>query len=109
MCAVWINNSNRSAYGTAVRTNNDVEGWHHRLNFRSRENMSMYLLISFLHNEASFSQDQIHLLPDGKVQKRRGKATRDRDAKLYGPWEKFKEDGICQKKLLLSVATNIGP
>ena len=54
----WINGSTwKSAswtvYRQSVRTNNDVEGWHHQINRKAQKpNLQMYILIVLLHKEA---------------------------------------------------------
>ncbi|KAL3875495.1 hypothetical protein ACJMK2_033441 [Sinanodonta woodiana] len=54
----WIHNDiwtvdSWSVYGRSIRTNNDVEGWHNRLNRRVRKgNLPFYLLITLLYKEA---------------------------------------------------------
>ena len=46
-----------------IRTNNDSEGWHNGLNRRAsgRGQLPMYLLIKFLHKEATLNALQIRL------------------------------------------------
>jgi len=42
-----------SAYRLPVRTNNDVEGWHYRLNQKARKrHLNLYLLVCLLETEA---------------------------------------------------------
>ena len=49
--ATWLESTvwsaeNLSVYGQHVRTNNDVEGWHRRLNQRARRaDLPLYLLV----------------------------------------------------------------
>ena len=42
-----------SVYYQSVRTNNDLEGWHNRLNSSCRAGMNMYMLAKLLHVESS--------------------------------------------------------
>ena len=55
----------------AVRTNNDIEGWHHALNRRAagRWHMPFYLLIDLLHREAKLSALQIRLVSEKKLKR----------------------------------------
>ena len=55
----WINGStwppsSWSVFKQAVRTNNDIEGWHNALNRRAsgKSQVPFYLMIKILHNEA---------------------------------------------------------
>ena len=56
----YINNStwkpaSWTVYRQSVRTNNDVEGWHHRINRKAQKpNLQMYILIVLLQKEARF-------------------------------------------------------
>jgi len=61
-----------SVYQQQVRTNNDLEGWHRRLNnVARRANMSFYLLVRLLHTEAqSTEQHIVRLLSEGHVLRR---------------------------------------
>jgi len=60
-----------SVYGQAIRTNNDLEGWHHGLNRRAgdRVHIPFYLLIQHLHREAKLSMLQVRLVSDGKLKR----------------------------------------
>ena len=50
-----------SVFLEAVRTNNDLEGWHNGLNRRAkgRSQLPLYILIQLLHREASLVNMQI--------------------------------------------------
>ena len=70
----WINGStwgptDWTCFKQAIRTNNDVEGWHHGLNHRAsgRAQLPMYLLIQFLHREAKLTAIQICLVSERKL------------------------------------------
>ena len=52
----------------AIRSNNDVEGWHNRLNTRAQHsNISFYILISLLHSEAVLIPIQQKLVHEDKI------------------------------------------
>jgi hypothetical protein len=56
-----------SVFGLTIRTNNDVEGWHRRLNERaSRGHLQLYLMIQLLYDEASYVDIQVALISEGK-------------------------------------------
>lgn len=54
----WINGpfqlAQWSVYGKAVRTNNDVEGWHHRINSCLGQCLGVYRLAAEMHKEERF-------------------------------------------------------
>ena len=44
-----------SVFGQSVRTNNDVEGWHQRLNKKAKgQSLQLYVMTKFLSDEARF-------------------------------------------------------
>ena len=52
-----------SVFGQSVRTNNDVEGWHHRLNAKAKKsNLPFYNLLELLHDEAKMVNINLHLI-----------------------------------------------
>ena len=54
-----------------VRTNNDVEGWHRRLNNKAtRGQLQLYVLIPMLFKEASLLPLQVKLVNEKKLQRR---------------------------------------
>ena len=60
-----------SFYGKAVRTNNDLEGWHNGLNRRAggRVHIPFYILIQHFHKEAKLFEIQVRLVSDRKLQR----------------------------------------
>ena len=65
----WIESTvflpkNWSVYKQAIRTNNDIEGWHNTLNRRAggQSGLSMYSLIELLEREARLTAVTIRLV-----------------------------------------------
>ena len=59
-----------SVFNRSIRTNNDVEGWHRRLNQRARDGSPpFYMLVPLLHQEATRVSIQARLLGEGKLKK----------------------------------------
>ena len=57
-----------SVYRQPVRTNNDVEGWHHQLNAKAHHGrLNMYQLIQLLKAEADMVTVNVKLLSEGKA------------------------------------------
>ena len=71
----WINSAvwspeNWSIFRKSVRTNNDVEGWHQRLNHNARRaTLPLYLLIDLLYQESCLVSVQVRLLSDNKLKR----------------------------------------
>ena len=69
----WISNtiwppSSSSIFMLSVRTNNDVEGWHHRLHRGAscRANLPFYMLVGLLFQEAGLTVLQMRLVSEKK-------------------------------------------
>ena len=61
-----------SVYQRPIRTNNDCEGWHFRLNAKARKNsLPLYVIIRLLHREGTTVTWQMRMLSEGKVLRRR--------------------------------------
>jgi len=104
--ATWIDNglwppAAWSAYRHAIRTNNDVEGWHHRLNSKARKNsLSFYVMLKLLHREAEAVSWQLKILSDGKVLRRRRNKYRSVTADLYRLWRQYDDGDLSEKRFL---------
>ena len=91
----WIVNSmwspaTISVFQQQVRTNNDLEGWHRRLNnVARRANVPFYLLVRLLHSEAQTVTLQLHLLSDGLVLRRTSKRYTKLNARLTSLWAEY--------------------
>ena len=71
--ATWLSSSvwdvaAWSIYGRAIRTNNDMEGWHHPMNSRAgHSKLRLYSLLKFLHEEAKLVPLYACLVCEGKL------------------------------------------
>ena len=112
----WINSnvwppSCWSVYKEAVRTNNDVEGWHNSLNRRAsgRCQMPFYLLINLLYREARLASLQIRLVSEKKLKRFQRKKYRNVQTKIFKYWEEF-ENGQRSSFQLLKACSHVnGP
>ena len=88
-------------YGQAVRTNNDVEGWHHRLNVRAgKPKLPFYLLLILLYREARLISLQAHLISDERLRQYKKKAYRQLNGKLFSVWNEYQRGNISVGQLL---------
>ena len=92
----WIHSSiwppsSWSIFNQSVRTNNDIEGWHNRLNKHAagRSNLQFYLLISLLHREAKLTSVYIRLVPENKLQRIQRKKYKELQAKIFALWDGY--------------------
>ncbi len=101
----WLNSTtwpieSWSAFMRATRTNNDCEGWHHRLNKRAQKsNLGLYMLAQLLRDEAETAHKTVMLVQDGKLEKHQRKSYRSVQAKVFKLWDDYTEDRDPKKLL----------
>jgi len=87
--SVWTKDS-LSVFGQQIRTNNDVEGWHRRLNqLARRKNVPFSSLLKLLHGEATYIGLQVRLLSAGKLQQHARKKYRSLNGRLQKLWDEL--------------------
>ena len=111
----WISSSvwevsSWSVYGQPIRTNNDCEGWHHKINRRAKKgNLQFYLLITLLYKEASLLPTQVKMVSEGKLRRFQRKKSKAIQGRLFKVWKDY-EDGIVTVSTLLRKCGHIyGP
>lgn len=111
----WITNEmwpvgSWSVFGRSIRTNNDVEGWHARLNRRAKKgNLSFYLLVELLFREARDIPIQCKLVKEGKLKRYQRRNTTSTQAKLMTLWEEYNENRRTTNSLLKECSNLYGP
>ena len=72
----------------AIRTNNDIEGWHHGLNrlASGRTQLPLYLLIQLLHREARLTAIQIRLVSEKKLRRIQQRKYRELQQRIFELW-----------------------
>lgn len=102
----WINNdvwspANISVYSKEIRTNNDLEGWHRRVNGLARRgNLPLYLLISLLHKEAKNVRLHLRMASDGKVLRRTRPTYVQLNDKVKELWKQYETTTMTTSKFL---------
>jgi hypothetical protein len=102
----WITNEtwNRSTwtvYRMAVRTNNDVEGWHHRLNRKAQKScLPFYVLIILLFKEVNTIPTQLKMVSEGKLRRYQRKTTRLLQCRINKLWDDYNDGKLSVNKLL---------
>jgi hypothetical protein len=90
-----------SVFMQPIRTNNDAEGWHNRINKRfGKVGINLYELIPLLLNEAKLIPLQCILLRQETLTRRLTKISQCFQAKLFTIWGKF---GKCFNTFALLV------
>jgi len=107
----WINNivfsvEYWSVFMTSIRTNNDVEGWHNRINYRvaARGPVPFYSLLTELYSEAADIPLQLKMVTEGKLQRYQRRHTRQIQGKLFTLWYQYCNNTISASRLLKECA-----
>ena len=92
----WINSyvwspATWSVYKLSIRTNNDLEGWHNRLNRLGRPNMNFYMLVTLLYDGSCLARTQVRLVSDDKLTRLQNKAARTTQSKIHKLWTQYEE------------------
>ena len=94
-----------------VRTNNDCEGWHRRLNNLApgQSGLNLYFLIQILYRETRFINRQVRFVSEGKILRyQRCRYVRHQGV-IVKAWEDFEAENLTLKELLRICARINGP
>ena len=90
-----------SVYRQPFRTNNDVEGWHHRLNRANHAvKPNFYVLIQILHDEALDVEHTCEFLRSGVVMRRQRRQYAEVHRKIMDAWEQFATGHMTAHRLM---------
>ncbi|PFX16516.1 hypothetical protein AWC38_SpisGene19205 [Stylophora pistillata] len=100
-----------SVFLEAVRTNNDLEGWHNGLNRRAkgRSQLPLYILIQVLHREATLANIQIRLVSDKKLKRHQRSTYRTILRRLFDLWIQYQDGQRNSKELPEACAHLVQP
>ena len=97
-------------FNQAVRTNNDVEGWHLRINSRAcRSQLQFYVLIELLHKESQIISLQLNLVSQNKLKRYQRKTYKDMQSKIFSLWEEYSHGTISVNHMLRACSRLNGP
>ena len=90
----------------SIRTNNDIEGWHHSLNRRAagRCGLPLYMFVALLHKEARLASLQIRLVSERKLKRMQRSTYREVQRRLLERWEAFNKKEKTLRQLLKGCA-----
>ena len=90
-----------SCYGQSIRTNNDVEGWHHRLNAKAATNsLPFYKLLGLLHKESEIVTVHLLLMTESNLRRHQRTKYKDRQGKIFTAWQRYYAKKITVTDLL---------
>ena len=100
-----------SVFMEAVRTNDDLEGWHNALNRRAKgkTHLPLYCLIQLLNKEASLLAMQVRLVSDQKLRGHQRVTYKKMQKKLFSLWNKYQNGKRNSKQLLEACAHLVNP
>lgn len=99
-----------SIYGLHVRTNNDVEGYHNRLNAScGGRALSFYKLVPALRKQALEAEIDIDELVFNGVGRRERKVYRECDRKIFEAWDAYEQKELTTTGLLRTISHVYGP
>jgi hypothetical protein len=102
----WISSriypiASRCVFRQAIRTNNDVEGYHNDLNTQAViGNPPFYLLCRLLHRESSLLPLQVKLVCEGKLKRYQRKQSRYIQCRIFSLWDQYAQHQISASILL---------
>jgi len=89
------------AFRSSIRTNNDVEGWHNRLNQVSRHGkLDLYKLALLLYREAQYVSLQVVLVSENRLHRQQKKAPKRTEGLLCKYWSSYADGEITTAQLL---------
>ena len=117
MASTWIVETSEwppsswSAYMRSIRANNDVEGWHLRMNRQAsgKSQLPFYLLVKLLHKEALLTSLQIRLVSEKKLRRIQREKCKKLHSRLFSLCEKFNNGQRNAKQLLSACSYLTGP
>ena len=112
--ATWIQGNwcpaDWSVYQCSVRTNNDVEGWHRRLNgLAGSRSQPFYVSVPLLHREAETVRRQVKLVKEGKLQRYQRVTYRRLQGRFFTLWDQYEARDLTTKQLLRACSHLTGP
>ena len=94
-----------SVYQRRIRSNNDVEGWHRRLNTKAaRGQLNMYLLLDLLASESRLVDIGLRILKESTVIRRERRSSRATTARLFKIWDRLVSRERTVRQTLRSAA-----
>ncbi|XP_041375150.1 uncharacterized protein LOC121388015 [Gigantopelta aegis] len=109
----WMANSIfkvASVFNQTTRTNNHVEGWHHRINIKAGEQqLGIYKLIPCLYQEATLLPVQSKLMQERKTGRHFRTSVCRSQQELFHNWTQYKDGDMSPAELLNACAQLNGP
>ena len=90
-----------SVFGCYTRTNNDVEGWHFRMNAKAKKGqLSFYMLLCLLYAEAMTVKLQVCLVTENKLSRIEHRKYCRAQAAIFKVWDDYLAGNKTANQLL---------
>ena len=97
-------------FNQAVRTNNDLEGWHGMLNrHANKANLAFYVLVKLLEEQSQLVDLTIRLVSEKKMKRRQRKRYKQTEGKLFPAWKQYMDGEKGAKDLLRTCSHLVNP
>ena len=97
--------SNWSVYNRSIRTNNDCEGWHRRVNSKvRRHHLPFYQLVEFLHQEATLVTLQAQLVAEDKLKRDQRSRFKKQQGKIFDLWDRYQAKELDVNNLFREIS-----
>ena len=98
-----------SVFQRSIRTNNDVEGWHRRLNQRiARNDVPFYVIVPLLAEEARMVNLQTRIVSENKLCRDQRAKYRQVQGQLFRLWDTYADGQVSASQLLRRAARLAG-
>ena len=103
--------SNWCVFMQRIRTNNDLEGYHRRLNSKAADkgNLQLYVLIPLLYTESRTVRLHVRLISERKLRRHQRTQHRKLQGKIFEIWRRYQDNEISTSQLLRAVSHLNGP
>ncbi|CAG2244808.1 unnamed protein product [Mytilus edulis] len=99
-----------TVFSQPTRTNNDVEGWHRRINKKSSEEKKpFYLLLPKLKEEAELLPNQLKMVSECKLTRQQRSTSKFLQAKYFQLWDQYRDGDLTASQLVRMCGLLNGP
>jgi hypothetical protein len=90
-----------SVFGQSIRTNNDVEGWHHRLNAKAKKgNLPFYMLLGLLWEETELLDINLCLISEYRLKRHQRTKYKELQSTIFEAWDNYSKGKMSVTHLL---------
>ena len=108
-CNVWTPDT-WSIFGQSIRTNNDVEAWHHRINTKAKkDHVPFYLLLVLLNQESDVNTINVQLISEQRLRRQQRTKYQKLQADIFDAWDRYAAGEMSASQLLDTCSNKYKP